>query len=110
MKTKNKREKIDLYALIKPISPEETIEIKRKGKLERAVGIFPIFDTPSGKGSGTPKNYKYYLEYVDDKFKVSQLIDENQPIPEELYNKLVTARIDLQERGFLPIWNEEQID
>jgi len=88
-------------------SPEEIKSEKYRLKLKREVGIFYFFDSPSRKDTGLPVNYTSYIEYTKDKYEASTLIDSNQQIPKELYDKLVIARIDLQKRGILPTFNED---
>lgn len=51
--------------------------------------------------SEIPRNYKTYIEYVQDKNKAEYYIRNKMDIPPQLFNKLVEARVDLESRGIL---------
>lgn len=96
-----KKRKISFYEGIHPISEEERKKEIKETKLRAYLGIDIFYDDASVTKEYTPSVYKSQNEYESDKLKAECYICNNKPVPQTLQNKLVAARIELENKGLI---------
>lgn len=104
-----KREKITLKNIVRKISKEEMEQEKNRMNMLEILGIPTYFDSSSNNDIknkeklflSTSTLYKSLWEYNIDKSKASILINDNKPIPDDLYKKLVQTKKELEDAGIL---------
>lgn len=96
-----KRKKRSIHNL-RTITREEQEYAIYLTNLRLKLGIQTIYDNSySGGNKYIPSMYTSTDEYEYDKLIVDNLITMNKPIPQDLQNKLIAARIELESLGLL---------
>ena len=96
------KKKRSFFASAITFTDEEIQTEKLKAKLRAKLGIKTIYDdTQCKQYSYIPSMYSSIEEYERDKDKADYLITIDKPIPNELYDKLVQARLELESKGLL---------
>lgn len=88
--------------MIRIFTPEEVAENARIYNLKYELGLMITYydDSTAIRASKyIPSMYESSFEYNRDKSLAKKLIEEHKEIPQDLYNRLVQARKELQERG-----------
>lgn len=99
----SKRRRLSIYNVAQVYTPEQQAEKQRILKLKYELGLLtPYYDeSKSCKNNDNylPSMYNSLLEYELDKGIANKLINRNQPILDELREKLIRARKELERRG-----------
>lgn len=98
---------VNVYDYIHYPSKEELKKQSLISKNQALLGIYFGFDSNSiGNDIGTPSNYRSLMEYEYDKDIANNYIIECKEVPEDLRNRLLIARKELEDRGILKPFNE----
>ena len=101
---KKKRHRISIKD-IREFTDEEVLENKRKLDLLFGLGIMLGYDDVGVNDEKTFLSvstlYKSLYDYEVDKSEASIMITEKKPIPEELYDKLLKTKEELEKAGLI---------
>ena len=117
------KKKHSLLDLVTPNTPEEVEKQSREWELMHKLGIpiyfdshrsinknkeytDPYFEITDSQFRKINTQYTCFADYDRDKNTASILIYDDKPIPQDLYNKLVQTRIELEQAGLLPPYKE----
>lgn len=94
--------KIDKRILSRNVTDEDRELAKRKSSILKSLGIETYYDTiHDSKHTNkviVPSMYNTIDEYEADKFEVRLLLAANKEIPKELFNKLLAAHKELENK------------
>lgn len=98
--SKNARNKISIHSVAKRFTPEEKRRNDELYNIRYKLGLLiAYYDSSKSSRDFVPSMYKTYGEYSLDMDKANKLLMENKKIPKELEQKLIKARIEMQNKG-----------
>lgn len=101
------RKKIDARKLAYTLTEEDVKEAIMQEKIRVKLGLYDVYDsTYTESKEYVPSMYSSIDAYEYDKYIAENLILFNKPIPKELEDKLIRARLELENIGLLEPYTE----
>lgn len=97
---KGARNTVSIHSVATKFTSEEKKKNDELYNIRYNLGLLiTYYDSSKFSGEFVPSMYNTYGEYSLDKDKANKLLLENKKVPEELEQRLIKARIEMQNKG-----------